>query len=208
MNDLNMLLSCFRTKTSVGEGEVAWGWFCLNSISLMALFMHHPQAGKQGRKRNKEEKRRRRRRSGWLEIMEMMPLTATAAAESRDPYITLVATFAGLRGREAKDEGSGRTFKVVWCQSQKIQARKFPLAKMTLRSGGRASEETCKYRGTSFHRSFLALKPEISPKEKRQLKPPLQEGEFPERNKAVFLGASMRRTTRCKGASIYDVRNG
>ena len=39
-----------------GDREVAWVWLCLNSISLMGLFMHHPpQAIGEGRKRNKEE---------------------------------------------------------------------------------------------------------------------------------------------------------
>ena len=66
------------SRGSVRKGRGKWrgvvrrrsrGWFCLNSISLMALFMHHlhPPARRRGRKRNKEdeEKKKKWERGGW-----------------------------------------------------------------------------------------------------------------------------------------------
>ena len=102
-----------------------------------------------------------------MEIMEMMPLTATA--ESRGPYITFVATCARIEGRKRKTREATMHSRLVGAEAKaKIEACKFPLAKMTLRGGGgRARRRANTAALPSFLPSFLPSRPEISPKEKR-----------------------------------------
>ena len=109
-----------------------------------------------------------------MEIMEMMPLTATA--ESRGPYITFVATCARIEGRKRKTREATMHSRLVGAEAKaKIEAScKFPLAKMTLRGGGgggggggRARRRANTAALPSFPPSSLPSRSEISLKEKR-----------------------------------------
>ena len=98
--------------------------------------------------------------------MEMMPLTATA--ESRGPYITFVATCARIEGRKRKTREATMHSRLVGAKAKaKIEACKFPLAKMTLRGGGGGGGRARRRANTAALPSFLPSRPEISLKEKR-----------------------------------------